>query len=77
MGVQKRVPNQKKRLEDVEIEEAVIKVEEAPVKEQQSLGQSMVFPKQELIDDEGVLILSNPIDSLPTDYVIKSNGVAL
>ena len=35
----------------------------------------MILPKEELIDHEGVLILSNPIDSLPTNYFIKSKRV--
>ena len=35
----------------------------------------MVLPKEELIDHEGALILSNPIDSLSTNCFIKSKKV--
>ena len=63
------------RVEGVEVLEAVIKIEEAPFKEQQNLRHSMVLLKEELIDHDEALILSNPIDSLPTNFFIKSKRV--
>ena len=64
-------------MENVEVQEAVIKVEEVLVKEQQSLSQSMELPKDKLINHEGEFILSNPIDSLPIDYFIMSKRIEI
>ena len=70
-GSSDKAAKPEERVEDVEVQE----VEEAPVKEQQSLRQSMVLRKEKLIDHEGALILSNSIDSLLINYFIKSKRV--